>query len=77
MTTEIDKKKVGERLQHFREIRGLSRDALALKLCITPEDLRNLEDGKSALTKEHLETLRETFSVDPAWILGGEAPDQS
>ena len=77
MTTAIDKKKVGERLERFREIRGLSRDALALKLCITSEELQNLEDGESSLTKELLETLRQTFSVDPAWILGGEGPDQS
>jgi transcriptional regulator with XRE-family HTH domain len=72
MTLQLDSKEVGKRLQSFREIRGLNRAALALKLGLTEAELENMEAGKKQLTKEHIETLRETFSLDPAWLLGGQ-----
>ncbi|MFW9998189.1 MAG: helix-turn-helix domain-containing protein [Candidatus Odinarchaeota archaeon] len=74
MTSHVDSKEVGKRLQNFREIRGLTSVVLALKLGITEKDLKEVEAGKKQLSKEHLETLRETFALDPAWLLGGEAP---
>ena len=72
MTTEIETKEVGKRLQSFREIRGLTRAVLALKLGISEAELADLEAGKGQLSKENLEVLRETFSLDPAWLLGGQ-----
>jgi transcriptional regulator with XRE-family HTH domain len=72
MTTQLDDKEVGKRLQNFREIRGLGRAALALRLGLTEAELEDIEAGKKQMTKEHLETLRETFSLDPAWLLGGQ-----
>ena len=72
MTTEIDHKEVGKRLQSFREIRGLTRAVLALKLNITEVELEEIEDGKRQLTKDDLEILRVTFSLDPAWLFGGQ-----
>lgn len=72
MTTQIDNKEVGKRLQSFREIRGLSRAALALKLSLTEAELEEIEAGKKQLSKDNIEALRDTFSVDPAWLLGGQ-----
>ena len=72
MTAEIDSKEVGKRLQNFREIRGLTRAALALNLGITETELQEMEAGKKQLSKQNLETLRETFALDPAWLLGGQ-----
>ena len=72
MTTEIDHKEVGQRLQNFREIRGLTRAVLALKLDITEAELEEIEDGKRQLTEGNLEILRVTFSLDPAWLFGGQ-----
>ena len=72
MTTQIGNKQVGSRLQNFREVRGLSRAALALKLGLTETELEEMEAGKKQLTVEHVETLREVFSLDPAWLLGGQ-----
>ncbi len=72
MTTQLDDKEVGKRLQDFREIRGLGRAALALRLGLTEAELEDIEAGKKQLAKEHLDTLRETFSLDPAWLLGGQ-----
>lgn len=73
MKTDIDYKKVGERLQNFREVRGLTRAVVAQRLGISEEDLKDVEAGNRELTKESIEVLRETFSLDPAWLLGGEA----
>ena len=72
MTTQIDNREVGKRLQNFREIRGLSRAALALKLSLTETELEEIEAGKKQLSKDNIEALRNTFSVDPAWLLGGQ-----
>ena len=71
MASDIDHKKVGKRIQNFREVRGLTRALLAQKLCISEQHLEDLEAGKKQLTQENIEALRETFSVDPAWLLGG------
>jgi ribosome-binding protein aMBF1 (putative translation factor) len=74
MKSDIDYKEVGKRIQNFREVRGLTRALLAQKLCISEEHLEDLEAGKKQLTQENIEALRETFSVDPAWLLGGQTP---
>lgn len=72
MQTDLDYKKVGERLQNFREVRGLTRAVVAQKLGISEKDLERLETGKEKLSSENIEVLRETFSLDPAWLLGGQ-----
>ena len=74
MKSEIDNKEVGKRLQNFREIRGLTRAVVALRLGISEKDLEDIESGRRQLTKEDIEALRETFTLDPAWLMGGEAP---
>ena len=71
MVTDIDYQKVGQRLQNFREVRGLTRAVVAQRLGITEKDLEDLETGKQRLSPENIEVLRETFSLDPAWLLGG------
>ena len=73
MKADIDYKKVGERLQNFREVRGLTRAVVAQRLGISEDDLEDLEAGNRELTEENIEVLRETFSLDPAWLLGGQA----
>lgn len=70
MKSDIDHKEVGKRIHNFREVRGLSRALLAQKLCISEQQLEDVEAGKKQLTQENIEALRETFSVDPAWLLG-------
>jgi transcriptional regulator with XRE-family HTH domain len=72
METDVDYKKVGERLQNFREVRGLTRAVVAQKLSISEKDLEDMERGKKKLSPENIEVLRETFSLDPAWLLGGQ-----
>jgi transcriptional regulator with XRE-family HTH domain len=72
MKSDIDNKEVGKRLQNFREVRGLTRAVLALRLDMSEKDLEDIEAGKKRLSPENIEVLRETFAVDPAWLLGGQ-----
>ncbi|HVO84125.1 MAG TPA: helix-turn-helix transcriptional regulator [Syntrophobacteria bacterium] len=72
---ERDLKLIGGRLERFREIRGLSRTAVAQRLGIASEELADLEAGRTPLRKEWIETLRDAFALDPAWLLGGRAPE--
>jgi transcriptional regulator with XRE-family HTH domain len=70
--SERDLKLIGERLERFREIRGLSRTAVAQRLGIASEELADLEEGRKPPRKEWIETLRDAFALDPAWLLGGK-----
>ena len=72
MKSDIDDKEVGKRLQNFREVRGLTRAVVALRLGISEKDLEDVEAGEKQLSPENIEVLRETFSIDPAWLLGGQ-----
>jgi len=74
MKSDIGNKEVGRRLQNFREVRGLTRAVVALRLGMNEKDLEDVEAGKKQLSPENIEVLRETFSVDPAWLLGGQTP---
>ena len=71
MKSDIDSKEIGKRIQNFREVRGLTRTVLAQRLGMSEQHLEDVEVGKEQLTQENLEVLRETFSLDPAWLLGG------
>lgn len=71
MKSDIDHKEVGKRIQNFREVRGLTRAVLAQRLGISEQHLEDVEAGKQQLTQENIEVLREIFSLDPAWLLGG------
>jgi ribosome-binding protein aMBF1 (putative translation factor) len=63
MKSDIDDKEVGKRLQNFREVRGLTRAVLALKLGMSEKDLEDVEVGKKQLSPENIEVLRETFAA--------------
>jgi len=69
--TARDLKLIGERLERFREIRGLSRTVVAQRLGIASEELAELEAGRKPLRKEWIQTLRDAYALDPAWLLGG------
>ena len=71
MTSDIDYKEVGKRIRNFREVRGLTRAVLAQRLGMSEQHLEDVEAGKKQLTEENIQVLRETFSVDPAWLFGG------
>ncbi len=74
MKSDIEYKEVGKRLQNFREVRGLTKAAVAQMLGLTEKELEDIEAGRKRLSEENIKVLRETFSLDPAWLLGGQTP---
>ncbi len=74
MKSDIEYKEVGKRLQNLREIRGFTKAAVAQMLGLTVKELEDMEAGRKRLSEENIKVLRETFSLDPAWLLGGQTP---
>ncbi len=74
MKSDIEYKEVGKRLRNFREVRGLTKAAVAQMLGLTEKELEDMEAGRKRLSEENIKVLRETFSLDPAWLLGGQTP---
>lgn len=56
----------GENLKHFRKLNNLTQDELSEKLGITPKHLSRIENGKSFVTAELLDTLCLIFDISPA-----------
>jgi DNA-binding XRE family transcriptional regulator len=50
-------------LKHYRESRGLSHEALADTLGTSPQNIRNLENGKDPITPEIAEEFATFFHV--------------
>ena len=73
MKSDIDNKEVGKRLQNFREIRGLTRAVVALRLGMSEKDLEDVEAGekhspsKAANLPEILQTLANFLVVNIAF----------
>ena len=56
----------GQRIRHFRQLRGISQEALALKIGMSPAYLGHLERGLKCPTIDtlHRITLSDFFSCD-------------
>lgn len=62
------------RMEQIRQILGLNKTEFAASMGVTPSYYYNILNGKGAsnLRLEHLESLLERHSVNPAWILTGQ-----
>lgn len=56
----------GENLKHFRRLNDYTQEQLAEKLNITPQHLSRIENGKSFVTAELLDSLCMIFNISPA-----------
>lgn len=56
----------GENLRHFRKLNNLTQEELSEKLDITPAHLSRIENGKSFVTAELLDSLCMIFNISPA-----------
>ena len=56
----------GENMKHFRKLNNLTQEQLSEKLNITPQHLSRIENGKSFVTAELLDSLCIIFNVSPA-----------
>ena len=56
----------GENLKHFRKLNKITQEELSEKLKITPTHLSRIENGKSFVTAELLDSLCLVFDISPA-----------
>lgn len=60
------KKLFGTNLKHFRKLHDFTQEELAEKLGIIPTHLSRIENGKSFVTAELLDSLCVIFDISPA-----------
>jgi transcriptional regulator with XRE-family HTH domain len=73
---ENPKKKRGERILSLRKDAGLTFEALAEKLGVTYQSVREWEIGKTSPSADNIGRLAEVFGVHPTWIWTGLGPKQ-
>ena len=56
----------GENLKYFRKQKQITQEELSERLGITPNHLSRIENGKSFITAELLDTLCVVFEITPA-----------
>ncbi len=65
---------IGERLQAFRNKKGLSQNVIAKALGVSMRTYQNYERGERSITKEFICAFCDHFDVSTDWLLSGEAP---
>lgn len=68
----VDKKRIGTRIRHRREVAGLSQEQLAEKLALSANHISSMECGKSLLTTKRLLDLCDILGGTPNYYLLGE-----
>lgn len=66
---DIDKKLIGKRIRHRREVAGLSQEQLAEKLELSTNHISSMECGKSLLTTRRLLALCDILGGNPNYYL--------
>lgn len=73
---DINKKLIGKRIKHRREVSGLSQEQLAEKMNLSANHVSSMECGKSLLTTKRLLELCDILGGTPDYYLVGEiAPE--
>lgn len=68
----VDKKLVGKRIRHRREVAGFSQEQLAEKMELSTNHISGMECGKSLLTTSRLMDLCDILGGTPNYYLLGE-----
>lgn len=69
---DINKKLIGKRIKHRRELAGLSQEQLAEQLNLSTNHISSMECGKSLLTTKRLIALCNVLGGTPNYYLIGE-----
>ncbi|MBQ3824526.1 MAG: helix-turn-helix transcriptional regulator [Spirochaetaceae bacterium] len=64
----------GENLKQFRKSNKITQEELSEKLSITPTHLSRIENGKSFVTAELLDSLCGIFNISPATFFYSPPP---
>lgn len=69
---DINKKLIGKRIKHRREVAGLSQEQLAERLNLSKNHISSIECGNSLITTKCLLTLCSVLDGTPDYYLLGE-----
>ena len=76
ISMEVNKKLIGKRIRHRRELAGLSQEQLAEKLNLSKNHISSMECGKSMLTTKCLITICNVLGGTPDYyLIGGIIPE--
>jgi len=67
---------LGKRIRHFRNLAGLTLDALGERVGVVGSQLSLIENGKREPRLSLLQAIARELDVDPSELLKQEAPDQ-
>jgi transcriptional regulator with XRE-family HTH domain len=65
---------VGARIRRWRDQRGVTPDALAAALALTPEALRRIEAGREHLDSAGIDAATRALHL-PVWALAADRPE--
>ena len=63
-------REVGERLEHMRNILGMSQQVVADQLGVTRQTLSNYESGRNSMSAGNVRAVCEIYRIPPTWLLG-------
>lgn len=63
-------REVGERLEHIRNVLGMSQKVVADQLGVTSRTLSNYESGRNSMSAGIVRAVCEIYRVPPSWLLG-------
>lgn len=63
-------REVGERLEHMRNILGMSQQVVADQLGVTRQTLSNYESGRNSMSAGIVRAVCEIYGIPPSWLLG-------
>lgn len=63
-------REIGERLEHIRNILGMSQKVVADQLGVTRQTLSNYESGRNSMSAEIVRSVCEIYCIPPSWLLG-------
>lgn len=73
MDTErkIANMQIGKRLREVRNNLGCKQSEFAVTLNVTEEHYRKYESGATGLSADKLQTLYDTYGIDPTYLITG------
>lgn len=74
---DVDKKLIGKRIKHRRELAGLPQEQLAEQLNLSTNHISSMECGKSLLTTKRLLVLCDVLGGTPDYYLIGEITQEA
>ena len=63
-------REIGERLEHIRNVLGMSQKVVADQLGVTRQTLSNYESGRNSMSAGIVRAVCEIYGIPSSWLLG-------